>query len=53
MMPLVLLVSDAAIWSITLESSIMALETSCTLNYNVYSTIIPYDDCQLMIIICL
>ncbi len=49
-MTLELSVSDAPIWSITLESSIMILEASFTLIYHVYSTGITFDDCQLMII---
>jgi hypothetical protein len=46
MMPLELSVSDATIWSNTLESSIAILEVSFTLIY-----IFIYYDCQLMIII--
>jgi hypothetical protein len=53
MMPLELSVSNANIWSITLELSITILEVSFTLIYDVYSTGITYDDCQLTIMICL
>jgi len=53
MIPLELLVSDATIWSITLELSIAILEVQFTLNKDAYSTGITYDDCQLTIIICL
>ncbi len=52
MMALELSLSVATIWSITLELSIMILHVSFTLIYDVYSTGITYDDCQLMIIIC-
>jgi hypothetical protein len=51
MMPLESPVSDATIRSITLESSITFLEASFTLSYDVYSTGITYDDCQLLIVI--
>jgi hypothetical protein len=44
--------SNAIIWSVTLESSIMILEVSFTPVSYVYSTGINYDDCQLTIIIC-
>jgi len=44
MTPLELSVSDATIWSVTLESSITILEASFTLIYDVYSTGITYDD---------
>jgi len=47
------LVSVATIWSITLESSNTILEASFTFIYDVYSTEITYDDCQLTIVICL
>jgi hypothetical protein len=53
MMPLDLLVSDATIWSATLESSIMILEVSFTLIYDVCRTFFTYDNHQLMIVICL
>jgi hypothetical protein len=53
MMPLELSVSDATIWNITLELSIMILEASFTLIYYAYSTGVTYDDYQLMIVICL
>ncbi len=53
MTPLELLVSEATIWSITLESSITILEASFTLIYNVTSTGVTYDDCQLTIIMFL
>ncbi len=53
MMPLESSVSDATILGITLESSIMILEMSFTLIYDVYSTSITYDDCQLMSVIYL
>jgi hypothetical protein len=53
MMPLELSVSDAIICSGTLESSIMILEASFTIIYDVYGTGITYCDCQLMIVICL
>ncbi len=49
-MPLASSVSEATIWSITLELSIMILDASFSLIYNVYSTGITYDDWQLMII---
>ncbi len=44
-------VSDATIWSITLESLIMTLEVPFTLIYDVYSTDITYDDHQVSIIV--
>jgi hypothetical protein len=44
MMPLKSSVSAATIWSVTLESSIMILEASISLNYDVYGTGITYDD---------
>jgi hypothetical protein len=50
-MPIDVSVSDSTIWSVTLELSITTLEASFTLIYDVYSTGITYDDCQ--IIICL
>jgi hypothetical protein len=52
MMPLESSVSDAKIWSITQELSIMILEAPFTLIY-VFSTDITYNNHQLMIIICL
>jgi hypothetical protein len=53
MMPLLSEVSDATIWSGTLESSIMISEASFTLIYDLYSTGVTYDDRQLMFVICL
>jgi hypothetical protein len=53
MMPLELFVSDATIWSATQDSSIMILEASFTLIYDVHSTGITYDDRQFMVVICL
>ncbi len=53
MTPLESSVSDVTIWRVTLESSIMILEASFTLIYDVYCTGVTYDDCQLMIITCL
>ncbi len=44
-------VSDATIWSITLDLSIMILEVSFTVIYDVCSTGITYDDHQLTVII--
>jgi len=44
-------VNDATLKSVTLGSTIMILEVSFALIYDVYSTSISYDDCQLMIII--
>jgi hypothetical protein len=46
MMPLEQSVSDATIWSVTLDLLIMILETSFTLNCGVYNKSITYDDCQ-------
>jgi hypothetical protein len=46
MMTLELSMSDATIWSITLEPSITILEVSFTLIYDAYSTEITYDDRQ-------
>ncbi len=46
-------VSDAKIWSITLELLIMTLEASFKLIYGVYSTAVIYNDRQMTIIICL
>ncbi len=43
-------VSDTKIWSITLELSIMILEASFTLIYDVYSTGITYDDRHVFIL---
>jgi hypothetical protein len=51
-MSLKLSVSNATIWSITLELSIMILEALFILIYDIYNTGITYDDCQLMIVIC-
>jgi hypothetical protein len=53
MMPLESSVSDATIWSIIQKLSIMVLELSFTLIYDVYGTGITYDDGQLTIAICL
>jgi hypothetical protein len=53
MTPLESSVSEATIWSATLESSITILEASFTLIYDVYSADVTYNDCQLMIVICL
>ncbi len=53
MVPLEQSVSDATIWSITLELSIMMLQLSFTLIYDIYSTSITYDDRQMTIVICL
>jgi hypothetical protein len=50
MTPLKSSLSDGTIWSIMLESSIMILEASFTLIYDVYSTGITYDDHQLTIV---
>jgi hypothetical protein len=47
------LVSDATTWSVTLESSMMILEASFALIYDVYNASITNDNCQLMIKICL
>ncbi len=44
MAPLDLSVNDITIWNITLESSIMILEASFTLNYDVDGTGIIYDN---------
>ncbi len=52
-MPQELSLTDATIWSNTLELSIMILEASFTLNYDVYSAGVAYDDRQLGIVICL
>jgi hypothetical protein len=49
MTPLELSVSDATIWSITLELSIMILDESFTIIYYVYSTGLTYDDYQSLI----
>jgi hypothetical protein len=46
-------VSDATIWSATIESSIMILQASFMLIYDVYFTGIAYDDVQLTSVICL
>jgi hypothetical protein len=53
MTPLELSVSDATIWSITVELSVTILESSFSVIYDVYSTGITYDDLQWKIIICL
>ncbi len=53
MMTLELSVSDATIWSVTLELLIMIVEALFMLIYDVYGTNITYDGCQLMIVICL
>ncbi len=45
-MPLESSVSDATVWIITLELSIMILKVSFTLIYDVYSTGITYDEHQ-------
>ncbi len=47
MSPVVSPVSDAAIWSVILESSITILEAPFTLIYDVYSTGVTCDDRQL------
>ncbi len=49
MTPLESLVSDATIWSITLEVLITNLDLSFTLIYDVYCRGITYDNRQLMI----
>ncbi len=46
MMHLESAVSDATIWSVTLDSSITILEASFTLIYVVYTIGISYDNCQ-------
>jgi hypothetical protein len=51
MTSLELSVSDATIRSANLGSSIMILEASFTLIYDVYSTGVTYDDVPLMIVI--
>ncbi len=51
MMPLQLSVSDAIIWNVTLELSIIILEMPFTFIYDVYSTGITYDDHPLTIAI--
>ncbi len=43
-MPLESLESDATIWRVALDSSIMILEVSFTLIYDIYSTGIAYYD---------
>jgi hypothetical protein len=55
MMHLELSVSDATIWSVTLESSNTTQEASSTLTYDVYSTGVTYDEykidnCNLFIV---
>jgi hypothetical protein len=45
--------SDATIWSVTLEFPNLIPESPFSLIYDVYSTGVTYDDCQLTIIICL
>ncbi len=42
-------VSDATIWSVTLKSSLMILESSFTLIYDIYITGITYDNCNMFI----
>ncbi len=49
MMPLELSVSDATIWSLTLESLIMIQEAAFTLIRDDYSAGVTYDDCQTII----
>ena len=44
MMPLQSSVSDATIWTVALESSVMVLEASFTLIYDVDSTDVTYDN---------
>jgi hypothetical protein len=53
MMPLELPMSDATIWSTTLESSIKLQEVSFTLIYDVYNADITYGECQLTFVLCL
>jgi hypothetical protein len=53
MMPLESSVSDATIWSITLESSVMIREASFILINDVYNTGVTNDDHQLTIVMCL
>jgi hypothetical protein len=50
MMPQWSSVSGATICSITLESSIMILDESFTLIYDVYSSGITHDDCDMFIL---
>ena len=50
MKPIVLSVSDETIWSITLEPSSTILEASSSIIHDFYSTVITYDNHQLMII---
>ncbi len=45
--------SDATVWNITLELSIVILEASYLLIDDVHRTDITYDDYQFTIIICL
>jgi len=52
MTPLESSVSDATIWSITLELSIMIQEAPFAIIYDVYSIGIIYDNYQLMSVIC-
>ncbi len=42
--------SVATIWSVTLKLSIMILEASFTLIYDVFSTVITYDDYHMFIV---
>ncbi len=41
------IVNDATSWSVTLESSIMLLESSIKLLENIYSSGVTHDDCHL------
>ncbi len=50
-MPLELSVSDTTIWIIILELSIMILQVSFTLIYDIYSTGITYDANRNMFIV--
>jgi len=52
MTPLKSSVSDTTIWSFTLESSIMIVEESFTLTYDVHGTGTTYNDHQLTLFIC-
>ncbi len=42
--------SDATIWSVTLEPSITILDASFTLIYNVYGTGVTHDDRNMFIV---
>ncbi len=53
MTPLEPSISDATIWSVTLESSVTILKGSIALIYDVNSTGVTYGDRQLTIVICL